>query len=87
MGISFKCDGMTRDLSKAPSIIETEMEGYIKMKQNNLAFRDKQAFTLAVVKISQKYGLGISQKTAEVVSSCLPTVMTGLPTKNHRIIE
>lgn len=40
---------------------QSEMEGYIKMKQSNLAYTDIQAFIYTVVKISQKYGLGISQ--------------------------
>lgn len=38
------------------------MEGYIKVKQNNLAYIDKQAFIHAAVKRSQKYGLGVSQR-------------------------
>lgn len=53
-------NGMKGNPGKAPSTTESDMEGYIKRKQSNLACTDKQAFIYAVVKISQKYGLGIS---------------------------
>lgn len=42
------------------------MEGYIKVKQNNLAYIDKQAFIHAVVKRSQKCGLGISHERKQL---------------------
>lgn len=51
------------------------------MKQNNLPHTDIQAFIYAVVKISQKYGLGISQREKSGSGFILfTTVMTGLST-------
>lgn len=51
------------------------------MKQNNLPYTDKQAFIFAVVKISQKYGLGISQREKSGSGFILFTaVMTSVST-------